>query len=269
MTIEEMEKRKKDHGYTYRQISEGSGVALGTVQKVLGRSTESPRYDTVQKLERFFVREQANYAVDHSKKSKKSISSSLARKDIEGQGSYTIEDYLAWPEEERIELIDGVIYDMAAPVNTHQAFALQIALMITGEIKKRKGSCFPAIAPVDVQLDADDRTMVQPDFMIICDKSKLTEKRVVGAPDFIVEVLSPSTKFKDVFIKQNKYMNAGVREYWTVDIKEKRVTVYLFSEGQVMQYGLDEVVPIGIYDGEIKVDFGEISDYIAGFLGEF
>ncbi|MBO4395605.1 MAG: Uma2 family endonuclease [Eubacterium sp.] len=268
MTIEEMEKKRQDRGYTYRQISDGSGVALGTVQKIFGGSTSSPRYDTVQKLERFFVSEPSRYGTGRAD-APSPVYAKYARKDIPNQGSYTVDDYISWPEDERIELIDGVIYDMAAPRNTHQVVTLEIAVQIRTQIRNKNGECLPMISPVDVQLDKDNRTMVQPDFLIVCDKSKVSsDKRVYGAPDFIVEILSPSTKMKDVFIKQNKYMNSGVREYWTVDINERVVTVYQFSEGRVVQHNMDGVVPIGIYDGGIVVDFGDIISYVSSFFGD-
>ena len=124
------------------------------------------------------------------------------------------------------------------------------------------------ISPVDVQLDKDNRTMVQPDFLIVCDKSKVNNgKSVYGAPDFVVEVLSPSTRVKDVFIKQNKYMTAGVREYWTVDIQERVVMVYFFEKCKVIQYTFNDTIPIGIYDGEISVDFADIAMYTESFFG--
>ncbi len=268
MTIDEMNESRKSEGYTYRQISEGSGVALGTVQKIFGGSTSSPRYDTVKKLEVFFVAEASRYG-QKKVEEPNPVYAKYARKDIPNQGSYTVDDYMSWPDDERIELIDGVIYDMAAPRGSHQIVAGEIFFQIRNQIGKRKGDCVPWISPADVQLDCDDRTMVQPDVFIVCDKSKMSlDKPIQGAPDFIVEILSPSTKTKDVFIKQNKYMNSGVREYWTVDINERVVTVYLFSDGRVVQYSMDDVVPIDIYDGEISVDFAEIISYASLVLGD-
>ena len=264
MTLEEMNKARIDRGYTYRQIAKGAGVALGTVQKVFGGTTSSPRYDTMQKLNAFFVAE-SSPAYNKNTSSAERVKIHRMHNNENG---YSINDYLEWPEDERIELIDGVIYNMASPSSAHQIFDLAIASQIFTQIRKHGGGCVPMIAPVDVQIDSDDKTMLQPDFLIVCDKNKINEKRVVGAPDFVIEILSPSTRIKDVFIKQNKYMTSGVREYWTVDLQEKAVTVYLFTEGHVVQYSLEDTVPIGIYDGKISVDFSDISAYVSETIGE-
>jgi len=179
------------------------------------------------------------------------------------QGEYTLEDYFALPEERRVELIDGVIYDMAAPNLIHQAIGSNIWRFFDDFIKKQKGSCMPFVAPVDVQLDCDDRTMVQPDVLILCDLSKARWGRVYGAPDLVAEVLSPSTSKKDRSLKLSKYKRAGVREYWIVDPKRKTVLVYEFEKGDTATlYGFDASVPVGIYDGKCRVDFAQIYEEI-------
>ncbi|MBO4395914.1 MAG: Uma2 family endonuclease [Eubacterium sp.] len=265
MTIEEMNRIRKERKLSYREIAEGAGVALGTVQKVFGGATASPRYDTLQRLDHFFIRETPAYQRQDSGVNR---SFKINRLSDSVQGNYTVQDYLDWPDDERVELIDGVIYNMASPTSIHQIFDLAIGTQVFSQIRKKGGDCVPMIAPVDVQLDSDERTMVQPDFLIVCDRDKIHEKRVVGTPDFIIEILSPSTRMKDAFVKQNKYMNSGVREYWTVDLRDRRVTTYLFSEGRVLQYSLEDIVPIGIYEGEISIDFSDISAYVRDVVGE-
>ena len=130
------------------------------------------------------------------------------------------------------------------------------------------GSCRPFIAPVDVQLDCDERTMVQPDVGIVCDPDKIKRFGIYGAPDFLVEVISPSTKKKDYIKKLAKYMEAGVREYWILDPYQKRLLVYFF-EGDVFPviYGLDQPVPVGIYNGDLVIDFSNIAKWIEESLG--
>ncbi|MCD8022992.1 MAG: Uma2 family endonuclease [Lachnospiraceae bacterium] len=182
------------------------------------------------------------------------------------QGEYTVEDYLALPEEQRVELIDGVIYDMAAPTYIHQAAAYMICRFFEEYIRKQHGVCRAVVAPVDVQLDCDDRTIVQPDVMIVCDRSKFRKGRIYGAPDLIVEVLSPSTSKKDRTLKLSKYKNAGVREYWLVDTEKKKVLVYHLENGDSFAiYGFSDAVPVGIYGGDCKVDFKEVDSWI-GFM---
>lgn len=175
------------------------------------------------------------------------------------QGEYTIEDYFNLPDDERKELIDGVFYDMASPTHIHQFLAAEIYRSISDFIERKKGACLPFVAPLDVQLDCDDKTIVQPDVLIICDKNKLKYGRIYGAPDFVVEVLSPSTGKKDRFIKSMKYADAGVKEYWIVVPDKKRVFVYdLVGDAPAQIYCFGNKVPVGIFDGGCEVDFKRI-----------
>ncbi len=179
------------------------------------------------------------------------------------QGEYTLEDYYALSEEQRMELIDGVIYDMSAPTPVHQLLGTEIRDRLKAYIRRKKGECIPFVAPIDVQLDCDDRTILQPDILVVCDRRKIIKRCVYGAPDFVVEILSPSTEKKDSIIKLNKYMNAGVQEYWIVDPDKKTVKVYNFDRCQCPEvYGFDGKIPVSVFDGECEVDFAEIYDYV-------
>lgn len=249
MTIEEMKLKKQEKGYSYAQMAELSGVPLGTIQKIFSGETTSPRYSTLQALENLFtdvtsVREETAYQVQTKKR-------------------YTIEDYLALPDDQRVELIDGVFYDMSAPTFLHQRIAGEIHRQISNFIMDKGGDCEPFVAPVDVQLDCDEWTMVQPDVGIICHNDKIKRWGVYGAPDFLVEIISPSTKIKDYTKKLSKYMEAGVREYWILDPYQQKLLVYFFeSDSCPVIYGLDTPVPIGIYQGELEIQFEHIRKWI-------
>ena len=183
--------------------------------------------------------------------------------DSKAQGEYTLADYYALPDDRRVELIDGVIYDMSSPESIHQILITSIWKDLFNYISDRKGNCLPMIAPLDVQLDRDDRTMVQPDVLVVCDRSKVVRRCVYGAPDFVVEILSPSTWEKDMYVKLGKYESAGVREYWIVDPKKKRVLVYDFEHTDFPAlYTFTDQIPVGIFDGECRVDFASIYEYV-------
>lgn len=251
MTIEQMKQIKKQKGYSYAQISKLSGVPLGTVQKIFSGETTMPRYATLLALEKLFTGEN---------KIGSSLREEASGYHVKKQGEYTLEDYYALPDDNRIELIDGVIYDMSAPSLTHQSVAGEIYRQIANFILENKGNCKAFVSPVDVQLDCDNKTMVQPDVIIVCDRDKITDKCVVGAPDFVLEVLSPATRSKDCIKKLDKYMEAGVREYWMVDIKQQKVIVYQFeSEIYPVIYGWDQIIPIGIYEGKLIIDMRMMS----------
>lgn len=248
MTVEEMKKRKQEKGYTYAQIAELSGVPLGTVQKIFLGETTNPRYATLQALERLFeetpvMREELNYSVKK-------------------QGTYTIEDYRELPEEKRVELIDGYFYDMALPTVLHQRIAGEIYRQISNFVMEHNGQCVPLMSPIDVQLDCDERTMVQPDVAIVCESEKVCSWGIYGAPEFILEVISPSTKRKDYTKKMLKYMEAGVKEYWILDPYQQKLLVYFFeSEVCPVIHGIDRPVPVGIYNGELMIQLEHIAKW--------
>ncbi len=180
------------------------------------------------------------------------------------EGGYTLKDYLALPEDQRVELIDGVYYDMAAPTTVHQAIAGFLHKLFLDHVLAHGGPCMPFVSPVDVQLDEDDRTVVQPDVLIVCDRSKYRDGRVFGAPDFLVEILSPSTRKKDLQLKLYKYGNAGVREYWIVDPDRKVIIVYELEKIEIPAiYSFQDTVPVGIWNGECRIDFGKIYEKIS------
>ena len=178
-------------------------------------------------------------------------------------GQYTIEDYYKLPEDERYELIDGYLFKMLAPTGLHQLIAGEIHRQIANFIYERDGKCLPFIAPVDVQLDRDNKTMVEPDVVILCDQDKFFNRVIYGAPEFVLEVISLSTSKKDYTIKLSKYENAGVKEYWIVDPYKEKLLIYNFDDKNVpMICGLENAQGIHLYDGELKIDFKRIVEWI-------
>ena len=261
MTIEEMKTKKREKGYTYNMMSQLSGVPLGTIQKIFNGETKSPRYDTLMALERIFQDEGRGYIYADR------VMETGAAYSAKVQGEYTIDDYRALPEERRVELIDGCIYDLAAPTTFHQLIAGEAHRQISNFILERGGECIPFISPIDVQLDCDNRTMVQPDVVILCDEDKFKDFGIFGAPDFVLEVTSKSTKTRDYGKKLAKYMEAGVREYWIVNPYQKNVLVYHFpSEVYPVIYSMDVDIPVGIYEGELVINLSNLIGVIDKFL---
>lgn len=161
---------------------------------------------------------------------------------------YTIEDIYALPDGVRAELIDGKIYYMAPPNTRHQRLVHFFDREIGNYIQNRKGECEVFPAPFAVFLNKDDINYVEPDISIICDKTKLDEKGCHGAPDWIIEIVSPGNKPMDYFTKLFKYRTAGVREYWIVDPAKEMVTVYRFEKETMEEYSFEEDVSAGIYE---------------------
>ena len=271
MTLSQMQYYKQQHGYSYDQLSQLTGIPKGTIQKIFTGVTKSPRYDTLQALERVLKPvnqdKPAGFADDEQAgliNQPDMVCGAAGPYGQKKQGEYTLEDYYALPEDKRYELIDGVLYEMTVPTTVHQIIALQMCYQIERFIEEREGNCMTYIAPVDVQLDCDDKTMVEPDVIILCDRSKDINRCIYGAPDFVAEVLSKSTRRKDIGVKTYKYSNAGVREYWMIDPKDMKVIVYTFAqnddaEDTVSIFEFQDKIPVGIYNGELKIDFAKIS----------
>ena len=173
------------------------------------------------------------------------------------QKTYTTEDVYNLPEGERAELIDGQMYMMAPPSRRHQEIAGEIFGTIREYIKKKGGDCKPYIAPFAVFLNQDDRNYVEPDISVICDKNKLTDKGCNGAPDWIIEIVSPGSEKMDYMIKLFKYRTAGVREYWIVDQRKNRIMVYSLENDDMNEYTIADTVKTGIYE-DLEIDFSLI-----------
>jgi len=167
--------------------------------------------------------------------------------------SYTYADYLQWRFEEQLELIRGKIFKMSpAPAPDHQKISLATGSIFYRKLKKTKFQAFPA--PFDVRLPVKNRkkdneitTVVQPDLCVVCDESKIDSRGCIGAPDLIVEILSPGNATKDVKLKFDVYEKAGVREYWIVYPVEETVAVFILDEsgkynGAILYAGRDVIV---------------------------
>ena len=161
---------------------------------------------------------------------------------------YTIDDIYALPDGQRAELIDGQLYMMAPPTRKHQQILLSVSRKIADYIDKNNGSCEVDIAPFAVFLNADDKNYVEPDVSVICDPDKLDDKGCNGAPDWIIEIVSPSSQHLDYLTKLLKYRTAGVREYWIVNPLKDTIQTYSFEgEENSVQYAFDEIIPVTIY----------------------
>ena len=171
---------------------------------------------------------------------------------------YTIDDIYALPDGERAELIDGQIYYMAPPSRTHQKISWRLHQIIGNYIDSKGGQCEVYAAPFAVFLSEDDINYIEPDISVICDTSKLDEKGCHGAPDWIIEVVSPSSKRMDYYTKLFKYRTAGVKEYWIVDHEKNCITVYDFQNDSGDDYTFSDTIPVGIYP-DLEIDLSIIN----------
>lgn len=273
MDREELIRLKKEYKYSAKQLSDLTGVPVGTLTKILSGETKNPRVDTMRAIEDFFARERKPVGdLDLHKYDLKPVETLMVAESAiaygvpkKEQGTYTVDDLECLPEGRLVELIDGVLYDRAAPTLTHQEIIKSMFRSFDSFIDARKGPCRVCFAPVDVYLDCDKKTDLLPDLFVVCDKSKLSDDGVNGPPDFILEVISPSTEHKDKIVKAIKYLESGVREYWIIDPYRKQLIVYRYEVPTTQILQLEGTYPVGIFDGELEIDLDQIREITEEF----
>lgn len=183
------------------------------------------------------------------------------------QKTYTIDDIYALPDGERAELIDGQIYYMAPPSTTHQRVLNYLNTEINLYIRSRDGKYEVFPAPFSVYPDSEGDNInkyLEPDISVICDKDKLDDKGCHGGPDWIIEIVSPTSKRMDYYTKLSIYRMAGVREYWIVDTMRESITVYdMEHDAAPIIYHFTDKVEVNIYK-DFEIDFSEVKRLIDG-----
>ncbi len=170
---------------------------------------------------------------------------------------YTIEDIYNLPDGQRAELIDGELYMMATPGMVHQRLVMVLSSSIFNYIQSKKGGCEVFPSPFSVFLNANNELYLEPDISVICDKGKLTEKGCNGAPDWVIEIVSRSSRSMDYNKKLFKYHTAGVREYWIVDYEKNCIMAYDFEKEEMVDYAFSDKVKAGIFE-DLEIDFSGI-----------
>lgn len=175
---------------------------------------------------------------------------------------YTIKDIYALPDGQRAELIDGQIYYMAPPNTKHQSLLMDLSYQIQNYIKHNNGESCVFPAPFAVFLNENDKNYVEPDLSIIYDKNKITDKGCNGAPDWVIEIVSSSSKQMDYYKKLFKYRTAGVREYRVVDPEKKLVTIYSFERDSMEEYPFDsDITFFDIYRARAVANTDKLSTF--------
>ena len=278
MNLDEMKRLKKERGYSNEQICEWSGVPLGTVRKIFSGETKNPRFETLQALEKFFADPHApnypgpvyDFYPGQPPVVVKERASEESHYRVYDDGGYTADDLdrlrgdSGWGE-----LMDGVLINMTSATVTHQLIQSRLYTILQNYIDSKGGSCIPFTPPLDVYIEKNKKTVLQPDLIVICDRDLIQDEKIWGAPDFVVEILSPSTRFYDMHEKYLKYVAYGVREYWIVDPKLERVVVYDFEHDSLITvYTFHDKIPVTIWDGDCVIDFESIARKVREVRGE-
>ena len=274
MTVSQMKEKKIELGLTNEMIAQRSGIPLSTIQKIFSGITKAPRKQSLDAIQKVLL--DAEMDTNHSLTENRFTTGqpspagmvrepSFSLNTVPKDRLYTIDDYYALPEDQRAELIDGVFYEMGAPALMHQFILGELYILFRACADEHDMPCDVYLSPCDVRLDRDNYTMVQPDLLVICGEYDAGAIRYEGPPDLVVEILSPSTRMKDMTLKLYKYQRAGVREYWIVDPVHKAVTVHLFDTDDYNpeKYSFDDQIPIGISGGACRIDFSKIQARLA------
>ena len=302
MNIKDMRRRKKELKLTTAEIAYRAELPVSTVSKVMTGETSRPRYVTVEKINevlareemlsrvRAYMRELLEYIMEHPDEDIDQIqfekayrrkhnldnlplpqARPLSAEDVPRSGNLallqpdkvSVQQLLDLEQDRRVELIDGHLIINEFPGMRHQLLVKNIGRAIDNYIIEVGGDCLMLNVGVNVRLDEDDYTLVGPDIVVLCDRSKVEESGIVGAPDWIIEVVSPASRSRDYRLKMCKYVNAGVREYWIIDPEKEKVTTYIEGEPTMAYvYNFDEEVPVYIYDGKLKICVREMDKEI-------
>ncbi len=291
MTVEELKARKKKLKLTTKELAYRADLPVGTVSKIFTGETKNPSFLTIEKLDAALEKEEklarlqayeaamTQYFKEHpedagnQKKFEAIYRSRLHLNnepicyakpmddDLEIRDNLALQlrpmiasDLTDLGEKKAYQLIDGqlIVAEMAGV--SHQRMVRHIGRQIDQFISDNGGGCEVFDVGVNVYLDADEFTLVIPDIAVVCNPSVINDKGVWGAPDWIIEVVSASTRKIDYHKKLHKYMDSGVREYWIVDIDRQMVTVCVNGEPmQVIIYGFNQGVPVTIYDKKLII----------------
>ena len=298
MTIEELKNKKTSLGLTNEMIAKAADIPLSTVQKIMSGATKAPRKLTLEAIESVLFAEEQRKAMEQRNTANFSTGSfsntshpltdhlsdrvgfpyddlpengmkevvkeaatgySHSSSAMERVGKYTLDDYYALPDHPRVELIDGAFYNMASPSKLHQGVLQGIFIQLDVCMENHRDACFLYLAPSDVELGDDNNTVVQPDLYIHCSKEKELLSPHHGAPDFVLEVLSPANPQHDLWFKQDLYRRSGVREYWIVDPDGRKILVFDFEHDVLpTSYTFEDEVPVAISNGMCTIDFKRV-----------
>lgn len=262
MNINDIRKLQEKENMSYETISELSGIPLDIVTKIFTGEIKEPKYMSLLAMEQVIVRKKKiPFYYDEEQEQPCLIREQVAY-NFDAR-RYRVEDVKQLCAGVRVEIIDGKFHTMSTPKRMHQFLSMNISARIFNHIEKNKGKCHIYTAPLGVRLFSDDETWVEPDILVVCKRKEiLRDYGCDGAPDMIVEIVSPNNAFHDYVTKLMKYQQAGVREYWIVDPRTERVSVIYFEDTEKNEeYKYEDVIKSYVLEGfEIR-----IADFIDKF----
>ena len=283
MTIDEMKRIKEERGYSFDVLSAYSGVPRATLVRIFDKTTAHPRRATLDAIERVLGGDEHQFPGKRFHFGLSEVSpdynvlfdptlTPVFRVAEEAVNPYnwqkhgiTAAAYLEMHTEKRTELLEGQVFVMEDPLLIHSEITQYVFTCFSDYIREHKGVCKPVVSGTNVILknDRGDDSVVCPDFFVVCDKRKLVRKGILGGPDFVLEVTSPSNHRNDYIRKLGIYANAGVREYWILDPQKRQLIKYLFKPDEPATFlPLEGTTGVGIYSNDLRIDLSEITRMI-------
>lgn len=255
--IAKLKKRKRELGWTNQRLANESGVPMGTLNKIFNGSTRYPRDETVDALSRAMGLDY--YEIQASETDPAVIRETGIYETAKKEGRVTLDTYYSLPDELRAELIDGKLYYVSAPSLRHQSIVVALSAELYHYFDRKKRKYRVCASFCDVRLDGDEYTMVEPDIYVVQGNEQFASGAYcMGAPEFVIEIVSLSSSKHDYELKRYKYQNAGVKEYWIVDPIKMRVVVYVFAKDAVPEvYTFEDQVKPYLYP-DLEIDFERI-----------
>lgn len=263
MNLEKLKKRKKELRLTNKDVAELSGVSLGTVNKIFSGATKAPQVDTMKAILNVLRLEEYQFydsGMEQEKPKMKRIIPDTAQNGHEPK--VTAEEYRALPDRRQTELVEGRIVRHGAPAWNHQELISGVLCELREYIKSNGYRWHAVCGPVEVRLEGvDGDTVAQPDLVMLLGEEQISSRGLEGAPEFIMEVLAENEQEQELIVKPEVYMDAGVREYWVVNLYQRQVLSYWFGSSygkkgfRLDTYTFEQEVPLRLLDG-FTVEFG-------------
>ena len=235
MTIEEMKKAKEALGYSYEKIADLAQMTPEGVRRIFHGKVQKPRLSTMEALE------------------------AVLR-------PYNVEAYWRFMGERYGEMLDGVWYDKFVPTTIHQMLVGEVYTQIRRQLEEKAVGATAFFSPISVSLHGDLYTMTEPDVIVVRGKDKLKDWGLLGAPDFVFEVLTTAVQKKKAAFKLEHYTRVGVREYWELDLPRREITVYhLEAKAEPAKYQLDGFLSVCIFKGDVTVYLDALTEILTLF----
>lgn len=255
--IEKMKNRKKELGWTNQRLADESGVPVGTLNKIFNGTTRYPRDETINALTRVMGLD--GYEIDRSGIRLSAVRETGVYRTGRKDNRATLDTYYSLPHELRVELIDGRLHYMPAPTLRHQSILTALSAKLYSYFADKKKEYHVLAGQCDVQLDCDEYTMLKPDIFVVHGKEALANGVCcMGAPEFVIEIVSRSNPEHDYELKRYKYQNAGVKEYWIVDPVKMRIVIYVFVKDTVpVVCNFEDKIKAYLYP-DFEMDFEQV-----------